>query len=141
MTCTLGMTVDLSMPYIMLMLVLMTVTLMQGHSGSAKANSQRSMLSTTEQAITIKLATTVGLFPPFYMTLTSQRFIWLYHPVLVFLLLACMYVVGVFAFFDILFCFGRCHQGVSVHSVRSERPSQYMGFTTANGVFTVLTAY
>ena len=53
------MTVDLWMPY-MLILVLMTLTLMQGHSGSAK--NQRCMLSATKQAISIKLATTVGPF-------------------------------------------------------------------------------
>ena len=46
----------------MLMLVLMTLTLMQGHSGSAKARNQRSMLSATKQAISIKLATKVGHF-------------------------------------------------------------------------------
>ena len=62
------MTLDLWMPYYMLMLVLMTFTLMQGHSGSAKANNQCCMLSATKQAITkyyiisIKLAKTVGHF-------------------------------------------------------------------------------
>ena len=43
----------------MIMLVLMTLTLMQGHSGS---NSHRCMLicsATIKQAISIKLATTV----------------------------------------------------------------------------------
>ena len=55
------MTVGLWMPN-MLTLVLMTVTLMQGHSGSAKEKIQRCMLSATKQAITIKLATTVGHF-------------------------------------------------------------------------------
>ena len=42
-----GMTVDLLTPY-MLILVSMTLTLMQGHSGSAKAKNQRCMLSATE---------------------------------------------------------------------------------------------
>ena len=52
--------VDLWMPYI-LMLVLMRLTLMQGHNGSAKAKQiQRCMLSATKQAISIKLASTVG---------------------------------------------------------------------------------
>ena len=46
----------------MLMLILMTLTLMQGHSESAKACSQRCMLSATKQAISLKLATTVGHF-------------------------------------------------------------------------------
>ena len=59
------MMVDLWMPY---MLISMTLTLMQGHSGLAKAKYQRCMLSATKQAISIKLATTVGLF--FYVTLT-----------------------------------------------------------------------
>ena len=44
------------MPYT-LMLVSMTLT--QGHSGSAKAKNQRCMLSATKQAISIKLSTTV----------------------------------------------------------------------------------
>ena len=43
----------------MLTLVLMTLNLMQGHSWSAKANNQRSMLSATKQALSIKLSTTV----------------------------------------------------------------------------------
>ena len=43
------------------MLVQMTLTLMQGHSGSAKAKTQRCMLSATKQ-LSIKLATTVGHF-------------------------------------------------------------------------------
>ena len=55
----LGTRVDLRMPY-MLMLVLMTLTLMQGHSTSAKATNQLCMLSSTKQAISIKLATEVG---------------------------------------------------------------------------------
>ena len=41
------------------MLVSMTLTLMQGHNGSAKLKYQRGIISTTEQAIRIKLATTV----------------------------------------------------------------------------------
>ena len=45
-------------------LVSITLTLMQGHSGSAKENNknQRWLLSETNQAIGIQLATTVGLF-------------------------------------------------------------------------------
>ena len=66
------MMVVLWMPY-MLMLILMTLTLIQGHSGSAKAKNQRCILSTTKQAVNI-LATTVGHF---YVTLTLQMFIWL----------------------------------------------------------------
>ena len=51
------------MTYI-LMLILMTLTLMQGHSGSAKAQAkhQRGIISTSKQAISIKLAATVGQF-------------------------------------------------------------------------------
>ena len=56
---TLGITVDLWMPY-MFKLVSMTLTLKQGHNGSAKATNQRCMLSETKQAISMKLATTVG---------------------------------------------------------------------------------
>ena len=44
------------------MFILMTLTLMQGYSGSVKAKNQRCMPSATEQAISIKLATTVGHF-------------------------------------------------------------------------------
>ena len=65
-TFKLGMTVDLWMPY---MLVLITLTLMLRHSGLAKAKSQRCMLSATKQAINIKLATKVGHV---YVTLTLQ---------------------------------------------------------------------
>ena len=51
------------MDAIMLMLVSMTLILMQGHSGyKAKAQNQRPMLSATKKAISVKLATTVGLF-------------------------------------------------------------------------------
>ena len=41
----------------MIMLVLVTLTLMQGHNGSAKAKNQHCMLSATKQAISMKLAT------------------------------------------------------------------------------------
>ena len=53
------MTVDLWMPY-MSVLILRTLTLMEGYSGSAKAKNQNCMLSATEQAKTIKLTTMVG---------------------------------------------------------------------------------
>ena len=53
------MTVDLFMAYL-LMLVSMTLTLMQGHSGSTKANIQCWIISTAKQATSITLATTVG---------------------------------------------------------------------------------
>ena len=55
------MTVDLWMPYLFI-LVKQNLTLMQGHSGSAKAKNQRCTLSATKQAKSIKLATTVGHF-------------------------------------------------------------------------------
>ena len=58
-TFKLGMTVDLWVPY-MLMLVSITLTLMQGRSGSAMAKIQRWIISTTKQATSINLATTVG---------------------------------------------------------------------------------
>ena len=57
----LGMTVDLCMTYL-LMLNLMTLTLMQGHNGSAKATNQCWIILTTKQTVSIKLATTVGHF-------------------------------------------------------------------------------
>ena len=75
------MTIDLFMAYA-LMLVWMTLTLMQGHSGSAKAKIQCWILSTTKQATRIKLAKTVDLFFFFYVILTLQTFIWLDHLVL-----------------------------------------------------------
>ena len=50
------------------MLVLMTLTLMHGHSGSAKAKNESCMLSATKQSRSIILATNVGHF--FYVTLT-----------------------------------------------------------------------
>ena len=59
------MTVDLRMPY-MLMLVLITLTVMQGHGGLATAKNQHCMLSATKQVISIKLATTVGFFFLFF---------------------------------------------------------------------------
>ena len=55
------MMVDLWMLY-MVILILMTLTLMKGHSGLAKAKNQGCMLLATKQAISIKLATTVGHF-------------------------------------------------------------------------------
>ena len=53
------MTEGLWMPY---MLMFMLVTLMQGHSGSAKAKNHHCVPSATKQAISIKLATMVGHF-------------------------------------------------------------------------------
>ena len=54
------MAVDVWMPC-MRMLILMTFALIQGHRGSAKPKNQLcTMLSATNQAISIKLATTVG---------------------------------------------------------------------------------
>ena len=46
----------------LLMLISMTLTLMQGHSGLAKANIQCLIILTTKQATHIKLATKVGQF-------------------------------------------------------------------------------
>ena len=69
-TFKLGMTADLRMPCV-LMLVWMTLTLMQGHSGSANAQIKSVLLSATKQAISIKLATTtVGLLSYVAETLT-----------------------------------------------------------------------
>ena len=58
----------------MLMLVSMTLTLMQGHSGSAKAKKNRfCMLLATKQAMSIELATMVGHSR--YVTLTLHIYI------------------------------------------------------------------
>ena len=60
------------------MLILMTLTLMQGHSESASAKQINVACSRQlyKQAISIKLATTEALFFfSFYMTLTWQTFI------------------------------------------------------------------
>ena len=48
----------------MFMVMLMTLALVQGHSVSAKAENQRWIISTTKQAICIKLAKTVCHFLP-----------------------------------------------------------------------------
>ena len=61
MAFKLGMKVDVCMEYIHIV-VSMTLILVQGHSGSAKSNNQRCMISVTKQAISITvLAITVGL--------------------------------------------------------------------------------
>ena len=59
MVFKLGVTVDLCIVY-MLMVVSMTLTLMQGHSGLAEEKSQRWIIWTTKQAISILLSATVG---------------------------------------------------------------------------------
>ena len=46
----------------MIMLLSMTLTLMQGHSGSVEENIQRWIISTTNPVISIELTTTVGQF-------------------------------------------------------------------------------
>ena len=56
---------------IILMIVSMTLTVMQGDSGSAEEQIQLCMISTTKQAIQIKLAATVG-HDKFYMSLKSS---------------------------------------------------------------------
>ena len=67
------MLVDLWMP----MLVL-TLTLMHGHIGSAKAKNQHCMLSATTQSTSIKLTINGRPFF-FYATLTLQTYIWLVY--------------------------------------------------------------
>ena len=42
--------------------MLVSMTLMQGHSGSAEDAIQRRLISTSKQVICIKFATTVGFF-------------------------------------------------------------------------------
>ena len=57
-----------------LMLVSTTLTLMQGHSGSAKAKIKCWIISTTKQ-------TSIKLLAILYVALTLKRFIWLDHRV------------------------------------------------------------
>ena len=71
------MRVNECMAYIMLMLVSMTLTLTQGHSGSAQENNQRLIILTTKQVMSIELAKTVGHF---YMTLTLKTYIYIAWP-------------------------------------------------------------
>ena len=71
------MLVDLHIAY-MLMLVSITLTLMPGHSGSAKAKQIHVECSRqlSKQQLSIKLVTTLGHV---YVTLTLHTFIWLDH--------------------------------------------------------------
>ena len=75
MAFKLGMTVDLCMAYV-LILVLMTLTLMQGHSGLAKAKNQHWMLSATKQAISIKLAIIMIIIIGIYNVPFRPDFLW-----------------------------------------------------------------
>ena len=89
------MTIDLWMPY-MLMLLLTHMTLMQGHSGSARPTNQICMLSATTQAISIKLAIMVALFFFFSslkknLTLILQTLIYGLTTLFVFLFIASFY--------------------------------------------------
>ena len=108
----------------------MTLTLMQGHSGSAKKKYQHWIISTTKPAISIKLATAVGLFF-FYMTLTLQTFRCLDHLVWYLapfktqsqLMMMMMYIVLYSAvtpyscsMLSRLVSFEACCQGVRYHS-------------------------
>ena len=61
MAFKLGMKVDLFMGHI-LVVVSMLLTLMHGHGSSAEERMQLCIISTTKQAIKIKLAATVGFF-------------------------------------------------------------------------------
>ena len=82
MVFKLGMTVELCMAYT-LILVSMTMTLMQGHSGSAEAKQTSVELSRqlTKQAISIKLYTTVG--PGLFLhDLDFEKCIWFDHLIL-----------------------------------------------------------
>ena len=72
MAFKLGIKVDVCREYNAFMLVSMILTLMQGHSGSAKAKYERRIISTTKQAISIRLPTTVGHI---FVTLTLKTFI------------------------------------------------------------------
>ena len=59
MAFKLGMKVALCMGYIVVV-VSMTLTLMQGHSGSSEGENQICIISTTKQAIQIILAAKLG---------------------------------------------------------------------------------
>ena len=65
-----GMLVDLRMTY-MLMLMSITLTLMQGHSGLAEEKIQLWIILTSKQAMSIKLAATAG-HSKFYFSLESS---------------------------------------------------------------------
>ena len=68
----------------MLVWVTLTLNLMQGHSGLAKAKNQRCMLSATKQVwISIKLATTVGHFLRDLNLDFENMYIWLVQLVFV----------------------------------------------------------
>ena len=76
MAFTFGMTIDLCMRHVF-MLVSITLTLLQDHSGLAEDKNQLYIFSTIKQVIFVKLTTTAGssrLF--FYMTLTLKTLIW-----------------------------------------------------------------
>ena len=81
------MTVDLCMAY-MLMLVSMSLTLMQGHSGSTKPKNQCWIILTTKQAVSIKL-------PTFFM--------WKHFE-------------NIYMAWPALFCFGFCHSWLFCYS-------------------------
>ena len=70
MAFKLGMKADLCMWY-RLVVVLMTLTLMQGNSGSAEEQIQLWIFLTTKQAIKIKIAATVG-HDKFFFSLKSS---------------------------------------------------------------------
>ena len=75
-TFKLGMTVDLWIPLYIYAHACFDDLDARSHNRSAKAKNQHCMLSATKQAISIKLATTVGLLF-FYVPFTLQTFIWL----------------------------------------------------------------
>ena len=70
MAFKLGMTIEVSLAY-MRMLVSMTLTLMKGHSGLAEEQIQHQIIPTTKQAVSLKLAATVG-HDKFYFSLKSS---------------------------------------------------------------------
>ena len=60
-----------------LMLVVMTLILMQGHCGSADEKTQRWIISTSKQVIRFKLSTMVGYLFYVALTLTLKTLLWL----------------------------------------------------------------
>ena len=74
--------------------VSMTLTMIQGHSGSAKANNQLCMLSATNQVINVKLVTTVSLFWGVRDLDFANVYTWLDHLVLMILLSRLVELIG-----------------------------------------------
>ena len=96
----------------MLRPVSMTLTLMQGHSGSAKAKHRRRIISTTKPATSIKLSATISHFLYYICP-------WLYKPVYGLTILLFVLLFLVFLSFPV---------GVCVHSVEAQSAFLSVGY-------------